>query len=444
MTGKNYIRGLCGIAGILLFLIAALFAGMGKSREEEAETCMVSDISAGAVAGMAVTNAGGMTAFVIQGKEIEVVDAPEGTEFSDSVKKAFLYQMAHMPAIRKMDTVDSLKKYGLEEYRAAVVLLLKDGSRERFFLGDPAPFDSGWYLRKENDENLYLVDNAIAEMMQYTVDDFRRITVLPEDMKSVASELTRLTLRHQGECMEIRCGRREGTAWYFLEKPYQVALNWQKVQSELLEPVSDLKCSGFVSEGASFEEYGFYSEDAYQLILETEENTWELFFLPTEENDFYCAETGNSQVVLISGEAASFLTCSPAELMDATLYPGNAADMESVEVSAEGISGTLRISGQGELLHSYCNEKLLSQAETIDLFETLTMLPPAEVFDSGEELSGKSLLTIYFKRKDGTEDIVNLIPVSERRCAVVMNGTASFTTYTATAEEILRVLRQVF
>ncbi len=444
MAEKKYIRRLCGIVGILLIAVAALLAGIEKTGEASEETCMVSDIHAGTVASMAVTNAKGMTAFVIQGKEIEVVDAPSGVEFSDSIKKTFLYQMAHMPAVRKIGAVDSLEEYGLEQYRAAVVLLLKDGSRERFFLGDPAPFDSGWYLRRENDDSLYLVDDTIAEMMQYSMNDFRSITVLPADMTAVISNLTGCTLVHQGESMEIRCGKREGAAYYVLEKPFEVLLNWQKVQSELLEPIASLKSSEFVGDDIPLEAYGFYGEDAYKLILETKERTLELIFLPTEENDFYCASSGSDQVVLIRGETVSFLDCSPMELMDATLYPGNAADMESVEVNAEGITGSLRISGQGELLHSYCNDQMLDRAETVELFQTLTMMPPAELLDSEQELSGESLLTIYFKRKDGTEDIVSLIPVSERRCAVAVNGTASFTTYTATVEEILRVLRQVF
>lgn len=444
MTEKKYIRRLWGIVGVLLAVVAVLLAGIEKIQEESEETYRVSDIHAGTVAGMAVTNAKGMTAFVIQDKEIEVVDAPAGVEFSDSVKKAFLYQMAHMPALKKIGTVDEPEKYGLKDYRAAVVLLLKDGTRERFYLGDPAPFDSGWYLRKESDDCLYLVDHTIAELMQYSMDDFRTLSVLPENMDTVVSDLTRCEVAHQGESLEIRCEKRDDAVYYTLEKPFQTVLNWQKVQSELLNPLGSLKNGRFVSDDIPLEEYGFYEKDAYKLILETKEQTWELYFLPSEENDFYCAGTGSEQVILIDGEAVSFLNCSPLELMSATLYPGNAADMESVEISAEGISGTLRISGQGELLHSYCNEKMLNQAETIELFQTLTMIPPAERLESEQELSGESLVTLYFKRKDGTEDVVSLLPVSERRCAVIINGAASFTTYTATIEEILRVVRQMF
>ena len=72
------------------------------------------------------------------------------------------------------------------------------------------------------------------------------------------------------------------------------------------------------------------------------------------------------------------------------------------------------------------------------------MLPPAEPIEFGRKLDEERLLTLYFTRRNGTEDVVEVIPVSERRCTVVINGKASFTTYTSTVEEIIRTADIVF
>ena len=135
----------------------------------------------------------------------------------------------------------------------------------------------------------------------------------------------------------------------------------------------------------------------------------------------------------------------PAEkFLDSTLYRANGADMEKVTVIADGLKEELELRGQGELLRGYCGEKEWSQAETIQLLEILTMIPPAEPLEGNPLLSEEALLTLYFQRKTGVEDVVEIIPVSRWRCAVRVNGLASFTTYTNTIEEIIRVIKGYF
>ncbi len=444
MIEKKHVYRLWAVIGVLLAIVAALFAGLGHDQAKEKEAPTISDIHMGGLAGAALANAQGRIAFMIQDGEINILDAPSGVEFSDSIRKAFLYRMAHMSAVKSLGNVEDWKAYGLEDYRAAVALLLKDGNVVRLFLGDQAPFDSGWYLRREGDDSLYLVDDMTAEMMQYSIEDFRKLVVLPGNMNELITGLTRYTVRYRGEEMAIRCVVRDGAVHYILEKPFEAVLSWQTVQTEIFEPLVRLKSTGFVSEGIPGDKYGLTEDNAYTLTFEIAGQTIKLFFSPASENDFYCTREGSGQVILVDKQSVSFLDCSPTDLLDTTLYPGNAADMESVEIAAEDVEGKLEISGQGDLLHGYYNGVMIDQSETLSLFRALTMIPPAEPLDPSQELNGTSIVTLYFRQKDGTEDIVSLIPVSDKRCAVVINGASSFTTYMTAAKEMIRAAKLQF
>jgi len=40
--------------------------------------------------------------------------------------------------------------------------------------------------------------------------------------------------------------------------------------------------------------------------------------------------------------------------------------------------------------------------------------------------------------RDGSEDILEFMPISDRQCAVFINGSAEFATYLTSAEDIIR------
>ena len=72
------------------------------------------------------------------------------------------------------------------------------------------------------------------------------------------------------------------------------------------------------------------------------------------------------------------------------------------------------------------------------------MLPPAQALEEGAAVAGEPVLRLGIVLRDGTTDELALIPVSERRCAVMINGEVHMTTYTSTVEEIIRVSAQAF
>ena len=410
-------------------------------QEEPAQTVMITDMSVGSLAAAALSSSGASTALMISGDQILLLDAPQGASISDQLLKAFVYRMAHMPAQRVLGTVGDPAEYGFDDYTAAVALLGLDGSRTRLFLGSEAPFDSGWYLMREGDESLYLVDDITAQMMRYTADDFRLLDLFPAISAGGLASVNRLMIASAGQVMDIYGLVSEGAVYFYMAQPYDCLLSWERVASMLISPLSALQKAAYVSGDVSPAKYGLYDTDAIRLTTVIDGREATLLFAPADEAHYYCAKKGGNDVVLVRREDAAFLETQAADLMDATLYARSAADVDAVRVYTKDFSGEMTISGAGMMLRGRIGERTLEQAQTVDLYGRMTMLPPAEAVGAGQSISGEPLLEMHIALKDGTEDRISLIPVSERRCAVVINGEAAFSTYTAAVEEIIRVCR---
>lgn len=431
--------------GILVVLIVVSWMTPGQVPEECQEECMITDFHMGTVAGAALVNEKGGVALMIQNGEIEILDAPAELFFSESNRKAFLYRMAHIPIKKNLGRAETWGQYGLESPRAKLTLFLTDGSRSTLTLGDRTPLEDAWYLKREGDDSLYLVDSVTARMMRYSLDDFREIDVLPAISPDLLKSFRRLRLTGGEKVLEIQGENQDGELRFFIKAPFEAALSWQTVTEKILVPLSKIENLEFVRDGIPNEKGDGPVREEYRMEIEVEGKARELLFVPADESTWYCKNTANGQVIIAGGtEIKNFLTCPAAEFLESTLYHANGADLAQVTVIAEGLKGELELRGQGELLRGYCGGKELNQSETIRFLEILTMLPPAEPLEEKALLETEAMLTLYFQRKTGTEDVVELIPISKRRCAVRINGSATFTTYTNTIEEIIRVIKGYF
>lgn len=440
-TGAGLALAAMLLAGCLVFLTHEKETAPMPAADEAAEqTVMITDMSVGSL-GAAALSSGGISTALMIGEQIVLLDAPQGAEISDQLLKAFVYRMAHMPAERVLGKIGDPAEYGFDNYTAAVALLGLDGSRTRLFLGSEAPFDAGWYLMREGDASLYLVDDITAQMMRYTADDFRLLDLFPEISAGGLSSVNRLMISADGQVVDIYGLVNEGAVYFYMAQPYDSLLSWERVANALISPLASLEKAAYVSGDVSPAKYGLYDPDAIRLTTVIGGREATLLFAPADDEHYYCAKKGGNDVVLVRREDAAFLHTKTMDLMDSTIYTRSAADVDAVSVYMQDFSGEMTLSGSGTMLRAAIGERTLDQAQTVDLYDRLTMLPPAQALDGSELIAGEPVLEMHIQLKDGTTDRISLIPVGERRCAVVINGEAAFATSMAAVQEIIRVCR---
>lgn len=436
-----------GIAAAFFALCAAVLWFSSDPRRNEAETEMtgstaeslfVDDIHLGSVAGVVLKNENGTVPLMLYDSEIQFIDAPADTPMDPSALKSFVYRMAHIPAEKKLEPGERLSDFGLEEPAASVSVICTDGETVRLFLGDEAPFESGWYIMSDQDSSVYLTDEVTARMMRYSADDFRKLDVLPElSAELTLKDLTGFGLIQGDEIIEISGTSGSEGISYMLRQPFEAVLDWEIVADSIFAPLTGLEKCRFVSADGDFIKYGFGGDNVIHVVAVISGKAYTLHFSDAGDGSFFVCRDGSSQIVKVDAGLLPFLKLRLSDLVSETLFSADAASLAAVHVESADLDRTVRITGTGEELMARSGEKTLTAQETVSFVKTVTMLPQAGVLTEEADVSGKMILRLTFSLRNGEEHILELIPVSEWYCAVVSDGSIGAVTYSSTVREII-------
>ena len=90
------------------------------------------------------------------GTSFEVIGR-EDIVFDSSKLAALVYTACHLRADRRLSDPEPLSAYGLDAPRAKITLLLPEGDPIRLFFGDTCSVSEQVYMRKENEDAVYLI-----------------------------------------------------------------------------------------------------------------------------------------------------------------------------------------------------------------------------------------------------------------------------------------------
>ena len=264
---------------VLCTVVLCTVTNREESVEEssgESIALLIDDINLNSVAGIVLKNQSGAVPLMIYDGEISCINEPEDTGTDSSAMKSFAYRMAHMPAIENLGLSGDISDYGLDEPSASVSLILTDGETVRISLGDEAPFGGGFYVMKENDPDLYLTDEVTARMLSYSIDDLRKLEVLPDFSHGISlKDLTHFSLIHGEDIIEIAGITSGDGILYTLMQPFEAPLDWENVNACIFSPLAHLDECRFVSADADPSEYGFDdADDVYYLFITVSNKTF--------------------------------------------------------------------------------------------------------------------------------------------------------------------------
>lgn len=443
MGGKTlkYLAALAGcsvLCAALALLLTAAPAESGEPAADAAEVSMLTDIHMSDIAGIALKNGNGSIALMLYQNEWSVLEAPEDTGVNMSAVKSFSYRMAHMPALEDLGETQDWEAYGLDDPQATVSIVQTDGSVTKIHMGDQTPLEKGYYARRENDFHLYWIDDVTARMLCYGMDDLRALDVLPQIGESGLKGLTLFRLTHGETTIEVIGEESSGAARFYMTRPFETALDWELVSEEIYTPLTCLDECRFVSADAPRAAYGLADEDRYCVELQYGGKAWVLTFADAGDGTFYVCREGSDQIVSVSSSLLDFLSLQSSALVSGTLYSVSAAELSSVRVSAKDVDIYAEFSGSGENLSAVLNGKPIKRTQALELVKTVTMLPQSGVLTEAADIAAEPLLRMSFVLRDGTETLIEIVPVTERHCAFILNGSSGATVYTSTAEELIR------
>lgn len=408
-----------------------------------ADSATVTDISVATIAGVALRNPSGSVGMMVAPEGITLVDAPQGNYSSEKLK-GFVYYFSHLKAQKVIEPNSSLSEYGLDNSESSLSLLLSDGSKMRLYLGKANPVDGTYYLLKEGDSKVYIVEAAAAAMMSQRIDDFRSMELFPLVNDATRSNLTEITIGHGDDSYALKRREDGGTGdFYDLASPVEATLDWQLVEEHILLPLEGLVPDSFVSAGRPLSEFGLDAPE-YTVTLVIGGQSYTAGFVQNDNQSYYCADLSGKQVFLISAEKSAFLSNSYTSLLGGSIYTRNVTEIADLAVSGKGLQYHLALSGEAEFLKGDANGKLLDYIAVTTFYQEISQIPIAKELSGEETIAGDPVLTMTVKLRSGGLDVLDFIPISDRQCAVSVNGQAHFTTYLSVTDDILKSFQHVF
>jgi hypothetical protein len=236
----------------------------------------------------------------------------------------------------------------------------------------------------------------------------------------------------------VRDSSATNVALFSLASPFSGAIDWQRSDEQVLVPITKLVPTAFVSKNVPLSQYALDSPDK-TLSLTYDGKTVLVGFSDAGQGDYYCADLSRQEVFLCKKESAAFLQQSYTMLLGDSIYYGNLAEVNEITILAGEKRYSMEVMGTGESLSAKSGTKQLSTADAAALFSAITTIPIAEEIEKSMQINMQSSLSIVISKRNGTIDIIDFVPFTDRRYAVIVNGQVNFSTYSSVAGDILSI-----
>lgn len=183
---KNQIVFLC----ILLFIVLAAFialkiyqANVPEDAQTDAESYMALEIDKSQVDEIGIINDTGTINLLKDGEDWKCMDE-SGILIDSSVVDSFLDNVSSISSTDKIENVDDLSQYGLEDPGLNVTLQWKD-NMYTIKVGDYNSIVSSYYININDENTVYTINSSCYYNLNKTLEDFEQIDISEEEEDAV-------------------------------------------------------------------------------------------------------------------------------------------------------------------------------------------------------------------------------------------------------------------
>jgi len=439
---------LLGFSALLVLLLMTGSSPKTRSGEPAEAIYEINSLNVAEISAVAVKNRTGAYGFILgPNGTTTLVSEPEiaGADYSQEEMQAFIFILSKLTAIQALGSKGSLAEFGLDEPQARISIIMKDTRTLRFSLGNQSLVNEGYYFRKEGDDRVFLIGKASADLMLRSRTDYWNRQLLPKIATESIDALRSISLYSKTGSAHGWRVEHEGDFSFHLAQPASVPVKADTVFSLLVLPLSSFYPQSFVALAEDLATYGL-DKPEYKLTVAYADGSYDLIFSPDGKGGYYAAKAGSPAVFLVSADGADFLSVTYSDLIGDYLYNGDIGAVESIEFSRAPGTGPFKLSILGEEGQQY---GIMNGVSIPGDRLAQAIKPIYEIGITGERGQDSTSLeearkaaketphaTVRIRKKNGTSDILDFLPVNETRSFVSVNGDIYFTAYPQAAKAI--------
>lgn len=406
------------------------------SSEDVPSDRAVTDMSAGEIQAVVLHNQSGTIGLLNLPSGV-AVEGGDSSIYSQEKLVSLIYRLAHLASSGTIEQgADGLAAFGLETPTAQVSLLTQDET-VRLYLGRRCPVSREYYLLREGDTEIHLVEEETAQMLLQGVSDLRQLELFPALTGESVGALNRIVIENdRGRIVLDQLQTDTISSFFGMTAPVAAPLNWKDVDDLVLVPLRALSPDRFASSDLPLSHYGL-DQPEYTLELTFAGKEYRCGFVRKDPDVYYCAALDGTLVSEISAEKVQFLEVGFMDLIGSSIYTQSVADLSRLSAKYDGRLVSVEISGESTFLTSTVEGRQMDYLETLAFYDRIDTIPAAAALTGAESIQAQPVLTLVFTLRSGQEDILEFCAVSDRQCAVFLNGAAEFTTYTTVVTDLI-------
>lgn len=400
------------IAALGIYLLANHFnTKKSKKETDEANKLILFNIDEDAIDKVDIHNeTGNYIAEYIDNKGWELTNSDE-FELNASSITAICSNFSNLTASKILDDTNA-SKYGFDN--PITLTVYTGGTSYKLFIGDATPTYENFYVMKENDDNIYLIDYTTGAILCATKNTLKQTYVL----NYLTSEIDHFCLWEGAEKDEnIRFSmNKDANGVWSMNKPYEDTSVYNTQITNFLADATRDEIFSFVTENCPESDYGKYGFDDPKYVLEVtagEKHTKVIFGDYTNnENEMYGLFTDSGQVVTFISNEISALGYDTMDMMNTTVYSADINDVTEVKVEMPDAEALMEINSYDEKYVLNGNQIKDDNAKSafISFFNSFNNTY-FESIENNQKPEGEPEITITYTLSNNTVNKIEYIPV---------------------------------
>ncbi|MGI6199615.1 MAG: DUF4340 domain-containing protein [Christensenellales bacterium] len=342
-----------------------------------------------------------------------------------------------------------LANYGVGPDSCKMEITYVDGEKATFILGGLTPMGSQYYMLYDQTGQLFTVQYAVGQTFILTEDDLRNISVEQVDGAYVES----IRIEKNGQVIlaaEHNVGNNAnmlGVSGYILTEPYIRGVDRDKMQSEIITPLSEVELEQYEGDDPTDPKYGLNEPTLRIQMIDLTGKRFDLYVGADKDEQYaYCRLEGDESNYVYSVKKASleFVDIDPFYLVEKFSAIPFLANLDRIEAKTsqsaayatiERVYSPTEVDSQGQpvvesetYLKNGAEEVDKSQINAYYLGLVSPILDGVIPEDKMDQVGDEVLLSIQYTLNKGDERVatVEYLPYDLDHYAARINGNVDF------------------
>lgn len=441
------------VAAVGIFLGAKYINDKNQDKKtSEDEQLMLFGFNSDDVDKMEIENDGGKYTAVYEADNGWVILEDNNFKLNETAISNAAINMSTLKASEIISDGDT-DKYGFDD---PIKLTAYTGEKSYTLLvGKVSPTKEYYYVMKEDDDNVYLVDYSKGISLDVSKDALK--SVYPYSFSTF--DITHFALwegKESDENILFSMNKGSDDKWS-MDKPFKDDSVYSSDVDKYLTSVTRDQVSGFLQENCSEADYPKYGFDDPRYVFEisTADETVKVIFgsNTSDGTSMYALYTHNGQVVTFAANSVTALGSTTLDMVDPLIFSPEKEEIDTVEVTAGEEKITLDLSSEEFLEDADVVIDDEESSETTE--EDKRKIRYITLFDSFNNIRARSIdrkaspqnapsVTIVYNMKDGSKTEISYIRKDDDNSYALKNGEyTGFTVNTEYVDNIPELIKEL-